>query len=95
MARSEKNQAKDWEAIRAKNARLSLRKQVEVVRSSTDMAEAPLPLHKSVYTSEARFEAETQHIFHGQPLLACLSGCLLYTSPSPRDATLSRMPSSA
>ena len=22
-------------------------------------------------------------------------GCLLYTSPSPRDATLSRMPSSA
>ena len=24
-----------------------------------------------------------------------LKGCLLYTSPSPRDATLSRMPSSA
>ena len=24
-----------------------------------------------------------------------LTGCLLYTSPSPRDATLSRMPSSA
>ena len=24
-----------------------------------------------------------------------LHGCLLYTSPSPRDATLSRMPSSA
>ena len=23
------------------------------------------------------------------------TGCLLYTSPSPRDATLSRMPSSA
>ena len=27
--------------------------------------------------------------------LAMLPGCLLYTSPSPRDATLSRMPSSA
>ena len=25
----------------------------------------------------------------------CISPCLLYTSPSPRDATLSRMPSSA
>ena len=25
----------------------------------------------------------------------CIIGCLLYTSPSPRDATLSRMPSSA
>ena len=24
-----------------------------------------------------------------------MKGCLLYTSPSPRDATLSRMPSSA
>ena len=74
MAKSDKIQAKDWEAIRAKNARLSLRKQVEVIRSGTHMAEAPLPLHKSVYTSQARFEAETQHIFHGQPLLACLSG---------------------
>ena len=26
---------------------------------------------------------------------ARIEGCLLYTSPSPRDATLSRMPSSA
>ena len=26
---------------------------------------------------------------------ALVIGCLLYTSPSPRDATLSRMPSSA
>ena len=34
-----------------------------------------------------------------RPLLAKagvnINGCLLYTSPSPRDATLSRMPSSA
>ena len=28
-------------------------------------------------------------------ILATLISCLLYTSPSPRDATLSRMPSSA
>ena len=28
-------------------------------------------------------------------LLGVVSSCLLYTSPSPRDATLSRMPSSA
>ena len=27
--------------------------------------------------------------------IVCSEGCLLYTSPSPRDATLSRMPSSA
>ena len=28
-------------------------------------------------------------------LIEQINGCLLYTSPSPRDATLSRMPSSA
>ena len=31
----------------------------------------------------------------GSSLYASSKGCLLYTSPSPRDATLSRMPSSA
>ena len=30
-----------------------------------------------------------------QPVAVSREGCLLYTSPSPRDATLSRMPSSA
>ena len=48
-------------------------------------------------------------VFHGEGILAVTKallqsgvsyvggyqGCLLYTSPSPRDATLSRMPSSA
>ena len=29
------------------------------------------------------------------PAAQCFTTCLLYTSPSPRDATLSRMPSSA
>ena len=31
----------------------------------------------------------------GKRYLDCLSACLLYTSPSPRDGLLSRMPSSA
>ena len=29
------------------------------------------------------------------PALGCADACLLYTSPSPRDRTRSRMPSSA
>ena len=41
-----------------------------------------------------RIDGGTAH-FQGQDLLALSEGCLLYTSPSPRDATLSRMPSSA
>ena len=56
--------------------------------------------------SDIRFEDPVQ-IFGGEdpvsvedpgyacPTIADVDGCLLYTSPSPRDATLSRMPSSA
>ena len=34
-------------------------------------------------------------IWHVGAILTCIGGCLLYTSPSPRDTLLSRMPSSA
>ena len=37
------------------------------------------------------FEIETGKVTLGE----LINDCLLYTSPSPRDATLSRMPSSA
>ena len=40
---------------------------------------------------EAEFEILSKHRLQ----LALYYNCLLYTSPSPRDATLSRMPSSA
>ena len=46
---------------------------------------------KRIYgqTVESRFPETRVHIYY-QPV-----GCLLYTSPSPRDGLLSRMPSSA
>ena len=34
-------------------------------------------------------------LVEGMFAVECTLACLLYTSPSPRDATLSRMPSSA
>ena len=37
----------------------------------------------------------TLQVEEGNTLIFSYLGCLLYTSPSPRDATLSRMPSSA
>ena len=41
-------------------------------------------------------ELETRHEGEGdQEEVDQTDSCLLYTSPSPRDATLSRMPSSA
>ena len=42
-------------------------------------------VHKSVYTDPTLFKLEMERIY----------GCLLYTSPSPRDLSTSRMPSSA
>ena len=40
--------------------------------------------------------AKAREMIKGKTVVFCLPGsCLLYTSPSPRDATLSRMPSSA
>ena len=47
------------------------------------------PHHIKIYSSE-------HHSYRDLPIrLAEFGTCLLYTSPSPRDATLSRMPSSA
>ena len=44
----------------------------------------------------SNFEKDFIHTFHVEGQLSHkYPDCLLYTSPSPRDATLSRMPSSA
>ena len=55
------------------------------------------------FATKEHYESKTPHVVfsisgldqYSDDLLSWLSGCLLYTSPSPRDATLSRMPSSA
>ena len=55
----------------------------------------------SIHTSETRQEVANCHAEHGMYPIEYLDSigyfqdCLLYTSPSPRDRSLSRMPSSA
>lgn len=66
----------DWQAVRDENAKTLLRKQIDVVRNGTQMADTTLPLHKSIYTSDTRHQAEKEHIFLNQPLVAGLSGDL-------------------
>ena len=50
-------------------------------------SDAKIDLSEEAMTLEADSDFQIQQM---QPII-----CLLYTSPSPRDATLSRMPSSA
>ena len=60
--------------------------------------EPDVGLNPRILGSRPEPKADTQPLSHpGAPRLISLNAnsCLLYTSPSPRDATLSRMPSSA
>ena len=47
-----------------------------------------------IATSDSK-EDDTISEFLKNKTIDCFRGCLLYTSPSPRDGLLSRMPSSA
>ena len=54
-----------------------------------------IKLDKSLYSDNKNF-GEAAIYFAGLiMILDGVAGCLLYTSPSPRDRTRSRMPSSA
>ena len=56
----------------------------------TQLAEACLEGKREVSITGDSQSMQGSHLLQGHP-----TPCLLYTSPSPRDATLSRMPSSA
>lgn len=63
-------------------ARANLQRLVALVGDKrTDAADAPLPLHKTVYMGEERFQAEREKLFLGQPIIAGLSGDI----PEPGD----------
>jgi carnitine monooxygenase subunit len=72
----------DWQARRRDMAINGLRRMVQLVTmKDTDRAPGPLPLHKGVYTDQARFAAEQEKLFLGQPIVAGLSGDV----PEPGD----------
>ena len=53
------------------------------------------PAVLAVLTESAPGGKKRRKVVIPQPRRGELEGCLLYTSPSPRDGLLSRMPSSA
>ena len=58
---------------------------------------SPYPSHliRPILNDFEKREHVKVEIKHGSTQVLLSNICLLYTSPSPRDATLSRMPSSA
>ena len=59
-------------------------------------AEEAMAVHLETELSKFGLEVETQMVRNGRRnVWGTLKGCLLYTSPSPRDLSTSRMPSSA
>ena len=78
----------------------------EVAAVFEDMLERSIPDYEKMRLASCAIAAPALQDDEGRVLdLGCANGmalsrldtytCLLYTSPSPRDATLSRMPSSA
>ena len=62
---------------------------------STEVFELPFLVNDAVPASAAFWTMLDEDISEREFAEVKVLGCLLYTSPSPRDATLSRMPSSA
>jgi len=68
-------QQRDWALVRRQSAREALRSMIALLAEDrTQLAPAPMPLHKSIYTGQARHAAEMRRVFHGEPLVAGLSG---------------------
>ena len=74
-------------------------KKYTVVYTANDRYDSPIdyPTSRVEYIQgETLDEAIDEHIKHMKRwAIRPIHGCLLYTSPSPRDGLLSRMPSSA
>ena len=86
---------------RAKPSQIpTLLRQAHVFALTSEFEGLPLSLLESLSAGLVPVVTEvrsgiTEILSHGENAMLSPIGCLLYTSPSPRDATLSRMPSSA
>ena len=69
------------------------RKEGAIVSSNT--SSIPIQILSEKLTAEEKKDFCITHFFNPVRYMGLLEICLLYTSPSPRDGLLSRMPSSA
>ena len=68
----------------------------EGVDSGMILAQSEVPVHPEDTESDLQERIKkVEHVLYPEVLERLSVGCLLYTSPSPRDVEESRMPSSA
>ena len=70
-------------------------KKEEIKENSSVVQEAEKVEGKIVEGKTSKSENDQEKVSDNFEEVGMVDTCLLYTSPSPRDATLSRMPSSA
>ena len=83
----------DWDEVLAAHNNSRIQKLTDVYRQTLMTTSAKNP----TLTKKKPLYFEAHYFLFGKKtnILKHIQSCLLYTSPSPRDATLSRMPSSA
>ena len=84
-----------WKELEAEGVNRHLLAEVRSFRDAHGVAEevrGRIPNPRFVYYGKDVWEAAAAAVLCGENLLLA---CLLYTSPSPRDLSTSRMPSSA
>ena len=79
-----------YEEVKASNL-IKVDEEGKVLEGPSDVNTAGFIIHSAVHLNHPN----NKYVFHAHPPTALAATCLLYTSPSPRDRTRSRMPSSA
>ena len=76
-------------------AKKSITERINSLKMHKYFGEILVPMENTVELVKGKKKERSKKFFPGYIFVQMDMVCLLYTSPSPRDATLSRMPSSA
>ena len=89
------DEQRDLESDRVSLTLRAEKAEAQAIASNNEMLEVSRRCAREIAGLRAKLAEKDAQLMGGFGSVANMVLCLLYTSPSPRDATLSRMPSSA